>query len=107
MNAKGDGNEESRGKYLVDFDAKKFENMTQDEKEEFEEDKQRFYEEQARLTREREGNITGRRGKGEMNNEIDGMDAERMAWEAQTLKDIGEGVTEESNCYLYLGLIGL
>lgn len=75
---------------------KKFDEMTQDELDEFEQDKEKVYEEQIKLTKEREENIAGRKGKGEMTHEQEGMEAERLLWEAQAMKDIREGVTEDS-----------
>ena len=81
---------------MVDFDGKKVDGMTQEEIEKFEEDKEQFYDEFRRVAQEREKNIMGRKGLGEMTQQYDDTNDERLAWEAEALKDIGEGTTEES-----------
>ena len=90
------GKQDQKGKYLVDFEGKKFDEMTGDEKEEFEKEKEQFYDERARIAREREENISARRGTGELMGQFNEQDDERLRWEAEALKEIGEGVTEES-----------
>lgn len=90
------GDKDKKGQYLVDFEAKKFDEMTEAEKDEFEKDKQQFYNEYARIAQERESNIAGRKGAGELTGQYDEQEGERLKWEAEVLKDISEGITEES-----------
>ena len=90
------GTKDKKGQFLVDFEGKKFDNMTSEELEEFEKEKHRFYEEQAKVSKEREENITTRRGTGEMYGQWNEINHERLKWEEEALKDIRDGVTEES-----------
>ena len=94
------GKDTSKGKYLVDFEGKKFDEMTTEELEEFENEKERFYEEQKRISKEREENITNRRGVGEMTIGYEEQESERLLWEAEALNDIEKGITEESNHHI-------
>jgi len=89
------GKDTSKGKYLVDFEGKKFDELTEDQLEQFESEKERFYEEQKRIAKERESNITNRRGVGEMTIGFEEQEIERLQWEAEALNDIEKGITEE------------
>jgi len=82
--------------YMVDFQQKKYENQTETEKEIFEEDKNKFYEEQDKIKDEREMNILSRKVGGGLNQQMDQMNAERLSWEAEALREIEEGITEEA-----------
>ena len=90
------GKDTSKGKYLVDFEGKKFDELTPDELEQFELEKEKFYEDQKRISKEREENIVNRKGYGEMNQGFDEQNLERLQWEAEALHDIEHGITEES-----------
>jgi hypothetical protein len=90
------GRDTSKGKYLVDFEGKKFDELTAEELESFENEKEKFYEDQKRISKEREENITNRRGFGELTGGFDEMNSERLQWEAEALNDIENGITEES-----------
>lgn len=90
------GDKDKKGQYLVDFEAKKFDEMTEAEKDEFENDRQQFYNEYAKVAQEREANIAGRRGAAELTGQFDEQESERLKWEAEALKDMSEGITEES-----------
>lgn len=89
------GEKDKKGLYLVDFAQKKFDNMTEKEKEEFEKEKEMFYEEQQRLLREREESIINRNKAGELAKNLERQEAERLGWEAEALREIREGITEE------------
>ena len=91
------GNLKTEKEYLVDFQQKKYESQTGEEKQQFEEEKERFYEEQKKIKEEREQNILSRKVGGGLNQQIDQVDSERLIWEAEALKEIEEGITEESN----------
>jgi len=90
------GQTDKTGKFLVDFEGKKFDNMTSNELEEFELEKQRFYEEQAKLQKEREQGIAERRGTGEMYGKWNEQNTERLKWEEEAMRDTRDGITEES-----------
>ncbi len=76
--------------------------MSQKEKDEFEKEKKIFYQEQERIAREREKMIGNRTFGGEFSKDLGRQEAERLGWEQDALREITEGITEESMLNLTL-----
>lgn len=83
----------------MDFQLKKVENESSEDKKNFENQRKKFYEEKKKELAEREKEIIERRiqhARGDLYKEIDRSEAERLQWEKQAFKEIEQGITEES-----------
>lgn len=89
------GEKDKKGEYLVDFGRKKFENMTEEEAAEYEKEREAFYKEKEIIAKEKEAAIVFRNASGELARNIERVEAERLKWEEEALREIEEGITEE------------
>ena len=82
--------------FLVDFSRKKLENMTEEEKQQFEVEKEKFYKSQEENAKALEKDIlTGATGNA-LSRVLDKQASERESWEKEALREIEEGLTEDS-----------